>query len=59
MIGSDCYFSKMFHLIPNHATVDAVKIVRSAVWYIDNIFRLHGLPQVIISDPDQKFKSKF
>ena len=27
--------------------------------FIDNVFRLHGLPEVIISDQDPRFTSKF
>jgi len=51
-----CYISKMAHFIPTHTTADAVKI---AELFIENIFRLHGLPKIIISDRDPKFPSKF
>ena len=27
--------------------------------FIDNVFRLHGLPEVIISDQDSRFTGKF
>ena len=27
--------------------------------FVDNVFRLHGLPEVIISDRDPRFTSKF
>ena len=27
--------------------------------FVDNVFRLHGMPQVIISDRDPRFVSKF
>ena len=27
--------------------------------FVDNVFRLHGLPEVIISDRDPRFTGKF
>jgi transposase InsO family protein len=40
-----CYVSKMAHFLPTQTLADAVK--------------LHGLPNIIISDRDPKFTSKF
>ena len=51
----DC-MTKMVHFAPctkEIATVDYAKL------FVDNVFRLHGLPEVIISDRDPRFTSKF
>ena len=53
----DCLLvSKMAHFIPTHTAADSVKI---ADLFIENIFRLHGLPKIIISARDPKFTSTF
>jgi len=48
--------SKEAHFIPVHSTYKAVQI---AHLFMQNVFRLHGLPKVIISDRDVKFTSTF
>eukprot|EP00253_Pinus_taeda_P017346 PITA_17346 len=48
--------SKAAHFIPVHSTYKAVQI---AHLFMQNVFRLHGLPKVIISDRDVKFTSTF
>ena len=48
--------SKATHFIPMHSTYKAVQI---AHLFMKNVFRLHGLPKVIISDRDVKFTSTF
>eukprot|EP00253_Pinus_taeda_P007798 PITA_07798 len=48
--------SKVAHFIPVHSTYKAVQI---AHLFMQNVFRLHGLPKVIISDRDVKFTSTF
>eukprot|EP00253_Pinus_taeda_P036268 PITA_36268 len=48
--------SKTAHFIPVHSTYKAVQI---AHLFMQNVFRLHGLPKVIISDRDVKFTSTF
>ena len=48
--------TKRVHLIPTHTTATAPDTARI---FFDNIFRLHGLPKIIISDRDSKFISKF
>src|SRR3954463_12436004 len=49
-------FSKMTHFIPTKTNVTAPQ---TAKLFFNNIFRLHGLPKVIVSDRDPKFTSKF
>jgi hypothetical protein len=51
-----CYLSKMAHFIPTQALPDAVKV---AELLIENIFKLHGLPKIIISDRATKCIFKF
>eukprot|EP00253_Pinus_taeda_P002208 PITA_02208 len=48
--------SKAAHFIPVQSTYKAVQIAHI---FMQNIFKLHGLPKVIISDRDVKFTSAF
>ena len=48
--------SKAAHFIPVKSTYKAVNI---ADIFLKEIFRLHGIPKVIISDQDVKFTWKF
>jgi hypothetical protein len=48
--------TKMRHLVPCSTTVDAKEL---ANLFIMNIFRLHGLPDSIISDRGPQFASRF
>ena len=48
--------SKAAHFIPVKSTYKAVTI---ADIFLKEIFRLHGIPKVIISDQDVKFTGKF
>ena len=50
------YLTKMEHLFPTASKGTAVEV---ANLLIDNIFRLHGLLQNIVSDRDPKFTSQF
>lgn len=60
--GYDCIMtvvdklSKRAHLLKTYTTADARD---TANLFINEIFRLHGLPKAIISDRDSKFTSKF
>ena len=49
-------FSKMTHLVPFYATVTAAEV---AVYFIDVVFRNHGLPENIVSDRDPRFTSEY
>ena len=48
--------SKMVHFAPCTKEVDAQQY---AQLFLDHVFRLHGLPKVIISDRDPRFTSRF
>eukprot|EP00253_Pinus_taeda_P015686 PITA_15686 len=48
--------SKAAHFIPVQSTYKAVQITHI---FMQNVFKLHGLPKVIISDRDVKFTSAF
>ena len=49
-------FSKMAHFIPMHETDTAEEV---ANLFLENIFRLHGFPQDIVSDRGSVFTSRF
>jgi hypothetical protein len=48
--------SSMVHLIPTNTTATALDI---AWLWLDNIVRLHGLPDTMVSDRDPRFISRF
>jgi hypothetical protein len=48
--------SKMAHFIPGRTTDDAKAVSQL---YLANVFRLHGLPKVIVSDRDSRFTGNF
>src|SRR4051812_18327018 len=47
-------FSKMVHFVPTCTTATAPDTARI---FFDHVFKLHGLPQSIVSDHDAKFTS--
>ena len=49
-------FTKYAHCIPLHHPFTATKV---ATTYIDNVSKLHSLPETMISDHDPIFTSKF
>ena len=49
-------FSKMTHFIPTTMTATAPDTARL---FFDHVFKIHSLPQSIVSDRDAKFTSKF
>ncbi|MGQ3285972.1 DDE-type integrase/transposase/recombinase, partial [Bosea sp. (in: a-proteobacteria)] len=48
--------TKMIHAIPTTTSVTASTLARI---FFDHVFRLHGLPKVIVSDRDPRFTSAF
>ena len=48
--------TKMVHFVPCTKEITVEKYARL---FIDHVFKLHGLPEVIISDRDPRFLSKF
>lgn len=46
----------MVHLAPAAATVTAAQM---AAIFMDTVYRLHGLPTVIVSDRDLRFTAAF
>lgn len=46
----------MAHLFPCHKCDDAASI---ASLYVENVVKLHGIPQITISDRDPKYLSHF
>ena len=50
------YLSKRAHFIPTRTNVNAKEVAKL---FIENIFKLHGVPDVIVSDRDSKFISTF
>ncbi|KAJ9509668.1 hypothetical protein QJQ45_011337 [Haematococcus lacustris] len=48
--------TKMMHAIPTTTSVTASTLARI---FFDHVFRLHGLPKVIVSDRDPRFTSTF
>lgn len=48
--------TKMVHFVPSSSNVNAQQLARL---FFDNIFRIHGLPETIVSDRDGRFLSDF
>ena len=48
--------TKMIHMVPCTKEVIASQYARL---FVDNVFRLHGMPEVIISHRDPRFVSEF
>ena len=50
------HFSKQIHAIPTNTELTSERIAKI---YWDNVFKLHGIPQKVISDWGPQFKSWF
>lgn len=48
--------SKYSHFMPINHPYTVLKVARV---FMDNVFKLHGLPQIIVSDQDPVFTSNF
>ena len=48
--------TKMTHFIPCATKVSAIELAKH---FLDNVFRLHGVPTDIVSDRDPRFTSQF
>jgi transposase InsO family protein len=46
----------MCHFIPTHTTCDAEQM---AQLFVDNVYRLHGLPESIVADRDSRLTGHF
>ena len=51
-----CHLTKMAHFVPCHKEITVEEV---AYLFINNCYRLHGVPKVIVSDRDPKFVGKF
>jgi hypothetical protein len=49
-------FSKFAHFLPLKHPYTASKV---AELFVDNIYKLHGMPKVLVSDRDLVFTSQF
>jgi hypothetical protein len=49
-------FTRFAHFIPLHHPFTAAKV---AAAYLDNVFKLHSMPKVMVSDRDPIFTSRF
>ena len=51
-----CTLTKMAHFIPCTSTVNARQLAKL---FLDNVYRLHGLPRFLIGDRDTRYTSEF
>jgi hypothetical protein len=49
-------FTEYAHFLPTHHPISAESVATS---FVGNIYKLHGMPEIIISDRDPTFTSKF
>ena len=52
-------FSKMVHLHLLVNVSESIKALAYARFFIDTVFRLHGLPRELVSDQDPRFTAEF
>ena len=48
--------TKMAHFLPTTTDISAPDVAKL---FLDNIYRLHGIPESIVSDRDTRFTSRF
>ena len=46
----------MAHFVPYH---EKIIVVETAGLFIDNFYKLHGVPKIIVSDKDPRIVGKF
>jgi len=51
-----CTLTKMAHFIPCNSTVNSRQLAKL---FLDNVYRLHGLPKFLIGDRDTSYSSHF
>ena len=51
-----CTLTKMAHFIPCNSTVNSRQLAKL---FLDNVYRLHGLPRFLIGDRDTRYTSHF
>ena len=51
------HLTKMVHLFP--CTIREITVVDHTRLFVNQVFRLHGMPEVMILDHDLRFMSKF
>ena len=51
-----CSLTKMAHFIPCNSTVNSRHLAKL---FLDNVYRLHGLPRFLIGDRDTRYTSHF
>ena len=51
-----CSLTKMAHFVPCASTINARQLAKL---FLDNVYRLHGLPRFLIGDRDPRYTSKF
>lgn len=50
------YFTKYAHFLPLHHPFTAAKVAKV---FLDQVYKLHGMPSAIVSDRDRIFSSQF
>jgi hypothetical protein len=51
-----CTLTKMAHFIPCNSTLNSRQLAKL---FLDNVYRLHGLPRFLIGDRDTRYTSHF
>ena len=51
-----CHFTNMAHFVPSHTEITEEDTIDL---FIDNCYKLHGVPKVIVSNKDPRFVGIF